>query len=117
MDATHALAENLKAIRKHRKMSLADFANALGIAKSTLQQIEHGCPPNLATVEQISKQLKIPVQALLSADFAAHADLISLLLGLYNWFFQLPPAVQPEFAAWVHTQLDSLLQFSRAIPS
>lgn len=61
------LSANLKAIRLAQKKSMVDFAEQLGIARSTLQDIENGqCNTRLDTIEVISQSLKLDPSFLLS---------------------------------------------------
>lgn len=66
MEAALNLSKNITAIRNLRNLSQVEFSRELGISKSTLQEIEQGCSPNLNTVECIATRLGISVSALLS---------------------------------------------------
>ena len=70
MGATENLAKNLRALRAIQGCSLVHYAKLLNISKSTLQEIEHGHPPHLDTVECIARSLNIPVSILLSDAFS-----------------------------------------------
>lgn len=86
MDATHNLAKNLRALRTLQGSSLVSFAKALNISKSTLQEIEHGRPPHLDTVECIAQSLDIPVAALLSDAFPSNEGKLPIhLLKKLGW--------------------------------
>lgn len=112
MEAREIISQNIKIIRAARHMSSSEFAAELGIARSTLQQLEHGGSPNLATLEHIAKQLGVSVQSLMEPKCAEHADIITDLLNIYDWFFRLPPDQQKKFAAWAKNQLDELVKFA-----
>lgn len=64
---TQRVAENLKDIRKKRGLSLEQAANATGISKSMLSQIERGeVNPTITTVYKLSLGLRVPVTAFTS---------------------------------------------------
>ena len=87
MGATQNLSKNLRTLRAMRGCSLVHYARLLNISKSTLQEIEHGHPPHLDTVECIARSLDIPVSALLSDSFSADGQnrVMQLLLEL-EWY-------------------------------
>lgn len=115
MEARIIFSENIKAIRRRRKLSLVQFAKELDISKSTLEQIEKGNPPNLATIEHIAGKLDTSVQAILSPGYAECVDLTHVFLNGCDMFNQLPPDQKPVFAEWAKRQIDVLLQFSGMI--
>ncbi len=78
MGATQNLSKNLRALRSIQGCSLVHYAKQLNISKSTLQEIEHGHPPHLDTVECISRSLNIPVTLLLSDAFSSEQQTHSL---------------------------------------
>ena len=92
MGATENLAKNLRALRAIQGCSLVHYAKLLNISKSTLQEIEHGHPPHLDTVECISRSLNIPVSVLLSDTFSLDQNnhAIQLLLKL-DWYSSWAP--------------------------
>jgi XRE family transcriptional regulator, regulator of sulfur utilization len=67
-DITWLVAQNLKKIRKEKKLSLDGLAELTGVSKSMLRQIELGeSSPTIATIWKISNGLKISFTSLLSA--------------------------------------------------
>ena len=92
MGATQNLAKNLRALRAIQGCSLVHYAKMLNISKSTLQEIEHGHPPHLDTVECIARSLNIPVSVLLSDAFDPEQNdhAIKLLLKL-DWYSSWEP--------------------------
>ena len=92
MGATENLAKNLRALRAIQGSSLVHYAKLLNISKSTLQEIEHGHPPHLDTVECIARSLNIPVSVLLSDAFSPDQNdhAIRLLLKL-DWYSSWEP--------------------------
>jgi len=60
MDINVVLAENLKALRAHQKLSLDKVAEMTGVSKTMLGQIERGeSNPTINTVWKIANGLKI----------------------------------------------------------
>lgn len=100
MGATQNLSKNLRMLRTMRGCSLVHYAKLLNISKSTLQEIEHGHPPHLDTVECISRSLDIPVSVLLSDSFSAdsHDHIMQVLLGL-EWYASWTPQDRENMAS------------------
>ena len=92
MGATENLAKNLRTLRAIQGCSLVHYAKLLNISKSTLQEIEHGHPPHLDTVECIARSLNIPVPLLLSDTLLTDRNdpTVRLLLTL-NWYSSWEP--------------------------
>lgn len=97
MGATENLAKNLRALRAIQGCSLVHYTKLLNISKSTLQEIEHGHPPHLDTVECIARSLNIPVSILLSDAFSPDQNdhAIKLLLKL-DWYSSWEPQDREE---------------------
>lgn len=90
MELKQNLSRNLKALRNMSNQSLTDFAEEIGIGKTTLCDIEKGCSSSLDTVDTISKHLNLPSVALLS-DLDSPESLkisVQLLKGM-SWFQDL----------------------------
>ena len=69
MELKQNLSNNLKVLRATRKASLAEFAEEIGIGKTTLQDIENcRSSSTLDTVDHIAANLKIPSVVLLSSS-------------------------------------------------
>lgn len=72
--------ENLKRIRIEKGFSQKEFAEKLGVAKSTYCMYESGNrEPNVQTIKRISELLNVPTDELLGLDdepttLAAHFD-------------------------------------------
>ena len=76
MELNRAVAENIKRIRKSKKLSLERTALLSGVSRSMLSQIERGdANPSVAILGKIASALKIPAEILLEND-----DFTSLLL-------------------------------------
>ncbi|MBD5147751.1 MAG: helix-turn-helix domain-containing protein [Oscillibacter sp.] len=76
MELNRAVAENIKRIRKSKKLSLERTALLSGVSRSMLSQIERGdANPSVAILGKIASALKIPAEVLLEND-----DFTSLLL-------------------------------------
>ena len=105
MGATQNLSKNLRALRTMQGCSLVHYAKILNISKSTLQEIEHGHPPNLDTVECIASSLNIPVPVLLSDTFSTDQNNYAMKLFLkLDWF-----------SSWESTDRESLLSLCSEI--
>jgi transcriptional regulator with XRE-family HTH domain len=66
MDVNLIVAENLKAIRENKKLSLDQVAKLTGVSKSMLGQIERGeVNPTISVVWKIANGLKISFTSLL----------------------------------------------------
>lgn len=92
MGATQNLSKNLRTLRAMRGCSLVHYAKLLNISKSTLQEIEHGHPPHLDTVECISRSLNIPVSILLSDGFSPdETDYTLQVLLELEWYASWSP--------------------------
>ena len=74
MELNRAVAENIKRIRKSKKLSLERTA---AVSRSMLSQIERGeANPSVAILGKLAEALKVPAEILLEND-----DFISLLLS------------------------------------
>lgn len=68
-DLNQMIAANLKELRRTRGLTLDEAAEATGVSKSMLGQIERGeCGPSVATLWKISTGLKISFTALMTAE-------------------------------------------------
>ena len=69
MDLNRAVAENIKRIRKSKKMSMERTAEEAGVSRSMLGQIERGeANPSVAILGKIAAALKVPAEILLEND-------------------------------------------------
>ena len=109
MECSNNLSYNLKALRQIRQKTQTEFAQELGISKSTLQEIEHGKNPNLDTLLCIANHLDIAPSLLLSNALPpTQLCVLTQLIRGMDWFSDLSLAKQEEL-------LDALLQISRAL--
>ena len=77
MELNRAVAENIKRIRKSKKLSLERTAALSGVSRSMLSQIERGeANPSVAILGKLAEALKVPAEILLEND-----DFASLLLS------------------------------------
>lgn len=77
MELNRAVAENIKRIRKNKKMSMERTAAEAGVSRSMLGQIERGeANPSVAILGKIASALKVPAEVLLEND-----DFTSLVLS------------------------------------
>lgn len=66
MDINLVIAENLKRIRRTQKMSIERTAEAAGVSRSMLGQIERGeANPSAALLYKVATALRVPVEELL----------------------------------------------------
>ncbi|MBQ7777731.1 MAG: helix-turn-helix transcriptional regulator [Oscillibacter sp.] len=69
MELNRAVAENIKRIRKSKKLSLERTAAMSGVSRSMLGQIERGeANPSVAILGKIAAALKVPAEILLEND-------------------------------------------------
>ena len=69
MELNRAVAENIKRIRKSKKMSMERTAAEAGVSRSMLGQIERGeANPSVAILGKIAAALKVPAEVLLEND-------------------------------------------------
>lgn len=69
MELNAAVAENIKKIRKLRKLSLERTASIAGVSRSMLGQIERGeANPSVAILEKLAVALKVPAEEFLKND-------------------------------------------------
>ena len=69
MELTRAVGENIKRIRKSKKLSMERTAELSGVSRSMLGQIERGeANPSVATVGKLAAALKVPAEVLLEND-------------------------------------------------
>ena len=92
MELNRAVAENIKRIRKSKKMSMEKTAAEAGVSRSMLGQIERGeANPSVAILGKIAAALKVPAEILLENDdfepsvpgCVCHATLISGTVRLH----------------------------------
>ena len=77
MELNRAVAENIKRIRKTKKLSMERLAQEAGVSRSMLGQIERGeANPSVALLGKLAAALKVPAEVLLEND-----DFQSLLLA------------------------------------
>lgn len=77
MELNRAVAENIKRIRKTKKLSMERLAEQSGVSRSMLGQIERGeANPSVAILGKLAAALKVPAEVLLEND-----DFETLLLA------------------------------------
>ena len=77
MELNRAVAENIKRIRKSKKLSMERTAAIAGVSRSMLGQIERGeANPSVAILGKIAAALRVPAEVLLEND-----DFETLLLS------------------------------------
>jgi transcriptional regulator with XRE-family HTH domain len=69
VELNRAVAENIKRIRKSKKLSLERTAELSGVSRSMLGQIERGdANPSVAILGKLAAALKVPAELLLEND-------------------------------------------------
>ena len=69
MELTRAVGENVKRLRKGKKLSMERLAAEAGVSRSMLGQIERGeANPSVAIVGKLAAALKVPADKLLEND-------------------------------------------------
>lgn len=69
MELNRAVAENIKRIRKSKKLSMERTAALSGVSRSMLGQIERGeANPSVAILGKLAAALKVPADVLLEND-------------------------------------------------
>lgn len=69
MELNRAVADNIKRIRKSKKLSMERTAELAGVSRSMLGQIERGeANPSVAIIGKLAKALKVPADLLLEND-------------------------------------------------
>ncbi|WP_066675874.1 helix-turn-helix domain-containing protein [Clostridium septicum] len=60
------IGENLKKIRKDKKMTQEDFGKLVGLSANTVQRYESGKrQPNIETIKKIADSLEVPINLIL----------------------------------------------------
>ena len=69
MELNRAVGENIKRIRKSKKLSMERTAELAGVSRSMLGQIERGeANPSVAILGKLATALKVPAETLLEND-------------------------------------------------
>ena len=69
MELNRAVGENIKRIRKSKKLSMERTAELSGVSRSMLGQIERGeANPSVAILGRLARALKVPAEILLEND-------------------------------------------------
>lgn len=64
------IGSRIKAIRTQKRLSLSELAEAAGVAKSYLSNVERGIQsnPSIQFIEKIATTLKVPINSLLFGE-------------------------------------------------
>lgn len=114
MSLSHNFSENIKAIRISRKLSIAEFAEELCVAKSSIQTILRGkCNVRMDTVNHIASQLDIEPLALLQEPYTPNQlSGASVLLGSIKTYQQLSAEDRKKADAIFHDLIMLLDKYS-----
>ncbi len=105
------LASTMNLIRSSRGLSITEFSEELGIARSSLQDLLMGRGnPRIDTVEYIARQLQVDPLALLAGGCTdRQQQVLLLILNLLQETAELTPDQRSELAGLL-TQLAALLE-------
>lgn len=107
MDKHKIFAKNLSAIQKVNGRSLGEFAQEIGIPKSTLKAALDTGNIMLDTAIRISDGLNLPLDALLSDEpLAQRLDVLQRILQYLEWFCVLSAEDQKEVIFHLHKILE-----------
>ena len=112
MDLKHNFSNNIKNLRIKRNCTLEEFADEIGVGKTTLQDIENGkSNSTLDTIEKIANNLNIN-SLLLLTDFQAPEKYIPtmIILQSISGFCNLSEAKQLEISRHVNSIIDLLTE-------
>src|SRR5690554_673706 len=77
-DPSLAVATNLRRLREQRRLSLEKLANASGVSRAMLCQIELGqSAPTISTLWKIARALHVPFSALISDTSSARSRVLA----------------------------------------
>ena len=97
MRSPELFSKNLEAIREFNGQSIAEFAQEVGIAKSTLQSVRISGNTTLDTAIRIADGLNLPLDSLVGDDsLSEKASLVQYLLQSISWFRSLSRGEQEE---------------------
>lgn len=97
MEKHKIFAQNLEAIRRLNSQSIAEFAKAADIPKSTLQSIRLNGHTTLDTAIRISNALNLPLDSLVGdSRMPEKLDLAQYMLKSAVWFQTLSSEAQEE---------------------
>lgn len=77
--------KRIKSIREHRNKTQQQFADAIGISRSNLSQIEIGkIQPTLEVIKQIVKAFNVPYDQLLDGEAEINGNIVSDEVSIYR---------------------------------
>lgn len=107
MDKHEVFAKNLSAIKRINGRSLGEFAQEIGIPKSTLKTALDTGNVMLDTAIRISDGLNVPLDELLRDEDLAHRlDVLEHVLQYLEWFSMLPAEDREEVIFHLHKILE-----------
>lgn len=110
MEKHEIFAKNLEALRKLRSQSLAEFAEEVGVPKSTLQSVRVSGHTTLDTALRIADGLNLPLDSLVSdGRFVEKLDVVQYLLRGLDWFQRLPAGEQEAVTLHIRKILEVFL--------
>lgn len=99
MDKHKAFARNLEALQKASGQSLGEFAEEVGVAKSTMRSVRLSGNTTLDTAIRISEGLNLPLDSLVGdSHLAKKVDIVEHLLQSVDWLRALSDSERDEVA-------------------
>ena len=97
MRSPELFSKNLEAIREFNGQSIAEFAQEVGIAKSTLHSVRISGNTTLDTAIRIADGLDLPLDSLVGDNrLPEKVNIIQYLLRSVDWFQTLSISEQKE---------------------
>ena len=97
MRSPELFSKNLEAIREFNGQSIAEFAQEVGIAKSTLHSVRISGNTTLDTAIRIAEGLNLPLDSLVRDNHLSEkVNIIQYLLRSIDWFRALSKSEQEE---------------------
>lgn len=90
MKKNRNFARNLEAFQREKRLTLTEFAEEIGIARTTLQSVLNDGNTTLDTAVRISEKVGVPLDVLLSAEpLSEEFSMIRQLVQGFEWFRSL----------------------------
>ena len=102
MELNRAVAENIKRIRKSKKLSMERTAAIAGVSRSMLGQIERGeANPSVAIIGKLAAALKVPAEVLLEKAAAFRDTKPAQVIAQHNGVYIVTGEGDPAIDALV----------------
>jgi transcriptional regulator with XRE-family HTH domain len=116
MSMDEVIANNVRKLRTSQSMSQGQFANAVGVTRSIITNIELSRRTSLQVLEQIARAFGVSVADLVQADPALTISLLNKIEGLDldSELEALPPDIQSKIPLIVRCFTDREVEGVRA---